>query len=169
MPRYVGTSDYGKVMPLEERYKEMVRRGDNTESCWLWKGIRKSSRQYPEFKINGRIIKVHRWAYGHFVKPIPEGLVVDHLCNSRMCCNPWHLEPKTTRENTMRGVSFSRINAEKTHCKHGHPFNEENTRYRKSPTSDRLTRVCWPCSLLTHIEIKRRYRARQRAKGLPAY
>lgn len=39
-----------------------------------------------------------------------------------------HLEPVTSRENTLRGQSIQSLNARKTECVHGHPFTLENTR-----------------------------------------
>jgi hypothetical protein len=41
--------------------------------------------------------------YEHHVGPIPDGLVIDHLCRVHNCVNPEHLEPVTPAENTRRG------------------------------------------------------------------
>jgi hypothetical protein len=35
-------------------------------------------------------------------RPVPWGLVVDHLCYNRKCGNPDHLEPKSVHENSKR-------------------------------------------------------------------
>jgi hypothetical protein len=37
------------------------------------------------------------------------------------------MEVVTPRENTLRGIGPSAVNKCKTHCKHGHPFSNENT------------------------------------------
>ncbi|WP_414654556.1 HNH endonuclease signature motif containing protein [Intrasporangium sp.] len=66
--------------------------------------------------------------------PIPEGLVLDHLCRNRACCNPAHLEPVTIRENILRGEPANR-----THCPHGHAYTPENTRI------DNNMRSCRTC------------------------
>jgi hypothetical protein len=76
----------------------------------------------------------HRAAYEFFVGPIPEGYTIDHechnadltcrrgnLCPHRRCINPEHLTPKPLLEN------WRAARARLTHCKRGHPFNEENT------------------------------------------
>ncbi|MEV8638105.1 HNH endonuclease signature motif containing protein [Streptosporangium sp. NPDC051023] len=70
-----------------------------------------------------------RWAYEHFVEPIPDGWEPDHLCRVRACVNPGHLQPVTHKENVLRGESPWAVNARKTHCVHGHPFDEVNTAF----------------------------------------
>jgi hypothetical protein len=57
---------------------------------------------------------------------IPKGLQLDHLCRTPLCFNPQHLEPVTSKENTMRGLGVSSLNAKKTHCKHGHLLSGNN-------------------------------------------
>lgn len=68
----------------------------------------------------------HRLAYESVHGPVPDGLVLDHLCRNRGCCNPAHLEPVTSGENTRRGYAPAAINARKTHCKNGHELTPEN-------------------------------------------
>ena len=55
----------------------------------------------------------HRWAWEQAKGPIPKGLVVDHLCRVRWCCNPDHMELVTNRENILRGISPSADHARK--------------------------------------------------------
>ena len=48
------------------------------------------------------------------------------------CVNPQHLEPVTHLENMRRGIGvghvWARMQKEKTHCPHGHAYDEHNTR-----------------------------------------
>jgi len=53
---------------------------------------------------NKKVMRIHRVAYEAFVGEVPDGLVLDHLCRNRGCCNPEHLEPVTNQENVNRGL-----------------------------------------------------------------
>jgi hypothetical protein len=125
-----------------------------TDGCWAWSAaITRGG--YGHFWVDGHHVSAHRFAYELLVGPIPEGLTLDHLCRVRHCVNPAHLEPVTMRENNLRGDAPPARNAAKTHCVHGHPFDEENT-YQHP----RRSRVCQTCQ----TEGRRRYRERRKAQ-----
>ncbi len=96
---------------------------------------------YGHFCANNKHWKAHRWAYLHLIGPIPDGLQIDHLCRNRKCVNPAHMELVDQRTNLLRGISFSAVNAAKTHCIRGHEFTESNTRISKHPPG----RMCKAC------------------------
>jgi hypothetical protein len=101
---------------------------DQNTGCWEWQGYRR--RGYGSISLGRRgdkTVPVHRLAYERLVGPIPDGLQLDHLCRNPPCCNPEHLEPVTSRVNTLRGVSAGAKNAVKTHCPQGHEYTPENT------------------------------------------
>jgi hypothetical protein len=75
---------------------------------------------YGHAERNGIQMNAHRAAWIDRYGPIPEGLVVDHLCRNKACVNTDHLEPVTNRENLLRGVGFAATKAKQTHCIHGH-------------------------------------------------
>ncbi len=108
--------------------------------CWEWHGYT-GPNGYGYFAIDRNVVRLaHRTAYELFSGAIPEGLQLDHLCRNRACCNPDHLEPVTSSDNNRRGESGSW--ARPDHCKHGHPFDEKNTRmyrgWRQCRACDRI-------------------------------
>lgn len=116
----------------------------NGTPCWEWLGGIMTG-GYAEFWTGGsrgvaKMVRAHRWAYEHFVGPIPEGLDIDHLCRHAWCVNPEHLEPVTDVVNIYRGISPQAINAGKLFCKRGHPLTGENVLW--SGDNHRRCRIC---------------------------
>lgn len=128
------------IDPLE-RFEARVQR---TAGCWIWPGAPTKRGGYSQFNVNGRLVYVHRWAYEHFVAPIGDGLVLDHLCKNPRCVNPAHLEVVTRGENSRRG-DHAKLRNER--CPHGHPYDAENTVWRRS-ANGRPHRRCRTCARL---------------------
>ena len=114
-----------------------VRRPDE---CWPWLGHRNASGYgtwHPSPKVK---LLAHRVAYEAIRGPIPEGLVIDHLCRNRACCNPAHMEVVTIGENVMRGDTIPARHAARTHCVNGHEFTPDNL--KKPRGRGRECRAC---------------------------
>lgn len=109
--------------------------------CWVPAGEYQQD-AYGRIWIDGKSLMAHRFAYELEVRPIPDDLVIDHLCRYPPCRNPAHLEPVTDAVNVLRGISPMALNALKTHCPQGHPYDEENTYYEP----DGKGRQCKICS-----------------------
>jgi len=113
-----------------ERFMEKVEKTPGV--CWQWMGYRNQD-GYGHFNDHSgeggtyKTVRAHRFAYQCFVGPIPDELTLDHLCRNPGCVNPAHLEPVTNKENILRGEGLSAKNARKTHCLHGHEYDDENT------------------------------------------
>lgn len=101
------------------------------DDCWPWTGWCDPKSGYGQYAIPGfGKTTAHRAVYQARVGPIPEGLVLDHLCENTSCVNPAHMRVCTQRENLLRSErTFQSINARKTHCLQGHPYDEVNTAY----------------------------------------
>lgn len=132
-----GITDDPTIPSEVERFWGYV---DKSDGCWTWCGHR-GAKGYGQFtREGGRFELAHRYAYAETFGPIPKGLHLDHLCRNPSCVRPAHLEAVTPRENTMRGIGPSAVNARKTHCIRGHEFSVENT-YLKG-----ARRVCRECT-----------------------
>lgn len=107
--------------------------------CWLWTAASLGGGRYGCIGWKGRVRPSHRVAYEQLVSPIPAGLECDHLCRTTLCVNPDHIEPVTHAENVRRG-HLGKAAREATHCKHGHPFDVENTGVNKA--GKRFCRTC---------------------------
>jgi hypothetical protein len=118
---------------------------DGLTGCWKWTGAT-STRGYGSlgWAKDGLGGRTHRVVYELLVGPIPEGLVLDHLCRLTRCVNPAHLEPVTQKVNIERGLLPSRRtvhNTSKTRCPAGHPYDEANT-YQSPKTGNRGCLIC---------------------------
>jgi hypothetical protein len=145
---------------LPARFWKKISPDPETE-CWLWTAYT-DPRGYGRFGVyvRGSGPKshwAHRYAYECLVGPIPDGLVIDHLCRVKHCVNPAHLEPVTQRENIMRGKAPERAKgmaAARTHCKHGHEYTAENTGLYHS--RGYRCRYCKTCSMERDAQLRRR-------------
>lgn len=133
-PNYEAMSNADPMKRLS-RIRTRVDMSD-PNACWIWPGA-KTAGGYGQMR-GGPGVKVytHRAAYEALIGPIPEGLVLDHLCRNRACCNPAHLEPVTDAVNLERGIGHG----SETHCPHGHPYGGDNLIVRKNGS-----RACRSC------------------------
>jgi len=69
--------------------------------CWIWQGAMFRN-GYGEFFWNGKPGRAHRYSCEVAGKPIPDELDGDHLCRTRACVKPEHIEAVTRRENLRR-------------------------------------------------------------------
>lgn len=96
-----GDPSHERWPSLRERVEARI---DRSGDCWVWTGVR-SGGGYGQVWSRRGMLLVHRYVYEQLAGPIPQGLVLDHLCRNPSCCNPAHLEPVTTAENVRRGLN----------------------------------------------------------------
>ena len=124
-----------RTIPPETRFWSKV---EKSPTHWLWIAST-DGHGYGHMSVDGRIEKAHALAYKWAIGPIPDGCQIDHLCHVRCCVNPSHLEAVPQRTNLMRGYGPAAVNARKTHCFRGHPFDDTNTYYSRG---HRWCRAC---------------------------
>lgn len=91
--------------------------------CWLWTRGKNSS-GYGTFIMGGVSGLAHRWAYLFTNGEIPNGMVVRHTCDNRLCCNPFHLIIGTVADNNADCVRRGR---------HVAPCGADNGRAKLTP------------------------------------
>lgn len=131
--------------PVIERFLNKITVSDTNfykdTPCWEWNGCL-NAKGYGQITWHGLHYQFHRFIYEYFQGEIDSDLVIHHKCYNRRCVNPLHLEQVTQRENTLdkNSSSLTAVNAQKTHCIHGHEFTSENTYIR--PNGSRNCKIC---------------------------
>jgi HNH endonuclease len=77
---------------------------DYPTPCHVWQ-LATTAGGYGKSHDNstGKSVLAHRLSYEDKYGPIPVDLQLDHLCSTRSCVRPSHLEPVTASENVRRG------------------------------------------------------------------
>jgi hypothetical protein len=108
-----------KGAPQQDRIRRILLNTEvNDRGCWLWTS-RLFSNGYGNMGVreNGRCKNklVHKVTWERFNGPVPGGKELDHfVCDTKRCCNPFHVRPVTHLENLKRRTD--KITA----CPHGH-------------------------------------------------
>lgn len=153
---------------VEERFT--ARRSPQANGCIHWTGF-VGKRGYGALSVSGTPTPAHRVAYELFIGPIPEGMVLDHVCHNRdlscrggasclhrRCVNVDHLEPVDFLENFRRSPLTPTGKPPRPFCGKGHALDDENTYVNREGH-----RKCKEC----HREDRRKARAATPRKPRP--
>jgi hypothetical protein len=152
---HINRVDHGRDHLAMDRFWSKV--DMNPHHCWEW--TRATTKGYGAFRVNGKTVQAHRFAYELAMGPIPEGLELRHTCDNPPCVRPDHLIPGTSKENTQDMLCRGRATggrAGATHCVQGHEYTEENTYWEPRGWG----RACKTC----RRQRVREYRARKAAE-----
>ena len=86
-----------------DRFWSQVDVGNSPAGCWRWLG-NMTSHGYARMVYDRREIRVSRLIYEATFGALPGGHHIDHLCRTRWCVNPLHLEAVLPGENVRRGL-----------------------------------------------------------------
>jgi len=89
---------------LPKRFWDKIVTEPNS-GCWLWIGAT-TSRGYGHIRFGYKLQRVHRiiaCIRDNIYLPYDKKWVVDHRCNTTVCCNPDHLNITTVSQNTFLG------------------------------------------------------------------
>lgn len=84
---------------------------DNIKECWNWTEFI-SPDEYGYFKYYDAPVRAHRMSYELAKGNIDNNKIVMHLCNNRICCNPYHLEVGNYSKNLIYAYKCNRRNCE---------------------------------------------------------
>lgn len=77
--------------------------------CWLWTGTRWKNGYGRFFLSRHKAVKAHRYSWEIFNgKPVPQGLVICHSCDNKLCVNPEHLRADTQAFNNQEAIERGR-------------------------------------------------------------
>src|ERR1700743_415846 len=95
--------------------------------CWLWLRAFEPG-AYGKIQIKGKCVGAHRMSWQVHKGPIPEGKLVLHKCDVRLCVNPDHLFLGSYFDNTMDAITKGRwsnlpnVNPDSDLCPNGHKY-----------------------------------------------
>lgn len=72
-----------------------VERQDGEDGCWIWTGAVMKETGYGTYRCK----HAHRVSYEACVGPIPNGKLIRHRCDTRLCVRPDHLLVGTNLDN----------------------------------------------------------------------
>lgn len=115
--------------------------------CILWTGP-SDKNGYGKIYANKKHLRAHRLSYEMFKGGLKSEDLVCHKCDTPACVNSEHLFVGTPKDNMIDKVNKGRLKnqwSNRTTCKRGHLFTEENSVYKISNSGNRVKscKICY--------------------------
>lgn len=140
----------GRRGPKPKRLVDRFHAGyevDFATGCWIWTRS-KDRKGYGRLANFDAVLQrwapkyAHRVSYELFHGEIPDGLVVDHMCNTPSCVNPDHLQVLTNRANILRSSSPYIVAYWTKVCLRGHDVSLPENQYIRPDNGKVMCREC---------------------------
>ena len=83
------------------------------DDCWIWS--RNVRAGYGGITVDGIKWRAHRYAYTVFNGEIPDGMLILHSCDTKLCVNPQHLRIGTSSDNAQEALARNLIPVGEAH------------------------------------------------------
>ena len=119
---------------------------DEVTGCWNWnKSV--TSAGYGQFKRDGKYWITHKFVATQKFGPIPDKVLVRHLCHNTRCCNPDHLALGSYKDNWKDSEELHR----QSHYNAGKGYIIQGVYYRSIRIAKKATGVSI-CALFKHTD-----------------
>lgn len=141
------------------RFLDCVEHEPNT-GCWLW-SMGMSGEGYGILRNeSAEVEKAHRFSYRTFVGDIPNGRLICHHCDTKLCVNPDHLYAGTPQDNVRDMVRRGRQHDQRrTHCLKGHELSAGNTYEYFDQRRGLIRRSCRTCMKMCSARYRQKLNA----------
>lgn len=122
----VQSIDTPRPRPKAEIVADILEHTIMDGECIRWTGAHNQG-GYGRVRVSSRnYVTAHRAVYELTNGEVQPGMQLDHVCRTRDCVNPKHLEVVTPRENVQRSHRNGVAVRERTHCAKGHELTPDN-------------------------------------------
>lgn len=125
-----------KLLLYRTKFNDLTKR---TYNHWYWLGPM-TGWGYGQWKHAG----AHVWSYALYIGVVDRDNEVHHICSTKDCVNPKHLQQVSHKLNVQFGMGHY-IQDGVRYCKRGHAMVGHNLQLRKN----RTRYGCRACNLLT--------------------
>ena len=108
-------------------------------ACWEWTAGRMTS-GYGLVQTTAGRLGAHRASWEIHRGPIPDGLMVLHSCDNKLCVNPAHLSLGTHRQNTIEAMERRRYQYGDDHWRRRYGQEADEARKRSATAMDAALR-----------------------------